>query len=123
MIKLIGNNIDALPFKGLRKIKDIIYFDGPLLSQFITTEGKSILFYWLDFDSDYNRWLVFPVSNSELSLYMGKQISLRDIVLSRHNSVFYTVDINTDLVYSNITQIKQKDIPKEYLPGEKSFYW
>ena len=44
-----GYNIDY-DFSGFRKIADLIYFEGPFLSHYVSSKGDDYLFYWVDRD-------------------------------------------------------------------------
>ena len=37
-------------FDKFKKVADLIYFDGPLLSHYVTNKGDNYLFYWIDQD-------------------------------------------------------------------------
>ena len=53
MKKIEGYNIDY-DFSGFRKIADLVYFDGPFLSHYVSAKGDDYLFYWVDRDDpDY----------------------------------------------------------------------
>ena len=45
-------------FSKLIKVADLIYYDGPLLSHYVSNKGENYLFYWVDVDNEYNRWVV-----------------------------------------------------------------
>ena len=44
-------------FDKFKKVADLIYFDGPLLSHYVTNKGDNYLFYWIDQDDTNNRWM------------------------------------------------------------------
>jgi len=52
----------SFDFSKLKKKVDLIEMDGPLLSLYQNEQGDSYLFYWLDADSQYNRWMLIPHS-------------------------------------------------------------
>ena len=41
-------------FSKLIKVADLIYYDGPLLSHYVSNKGENYLFYWVDVDNEYN---------------------------------------------------------------------
>jgi hypothetical protein len=63
------------------KIKDLIYFDGPLLSHFETIYNENFLFYWVDANQDFNRWLIFRTSEKLLDKYIEKKKSLFELMV------------------------------------------
>ena len=68
-----GYNIDY-DFSQFKKVADLIYFEGPLLSHYVSSKGDDYLFYWVDRDGCDNRWLVLRVSMANLQKYIGKII-------------------------------------------------
>jgi len=122
MENIKGENIGALPFKKLKKITDLINFEGPVLSHFKDEYGKNILFYWVDNDDKLNRWIIFQITEQQLYGYLLKKDSLRDIFEYPFNDIFYTVDIGDKLEYTNINQIFKDSLNNEYLPESTSIY-
>jgi hypothetical protein len=58
--------LTALPMGGLRHVRDLIYFDGPLLSHFKHPKGDDYLYYWCDCDEQANRWMVLRVTETSI---------------------------------------------------------
>lgn len=111
-----------LPFKEIKKISDLIFFEGPVLSHFKDKYGKDILFYWVDLDENFNRWLVIQVSEKQLYNYLLKNISLRNIFETPVNDIFYSVEIGDTLKYNNVIQIFKDDLNEKYVPEEGSYF-
>lgn len=119
---IIGENIGVLPFKGLNKISDLIFYDGPILSHFKDKYGKDIIFYWVDFNNNYNRWLIFQVSEKNLYSYLLNHASLQQLFDSVENDVFYTAEIGHDFNYENIHIIYKEDLNDKYYPEINSYF-
>jgi hypothetical protein len=63
MEALNGTALDKLPYKGLFKVSDLLYYEGPLLSHFRDSNDNHFFFYWVDVNEVYNRWLsTFPLN-------------------------------------------------------------
>lgn len=103
-----------------KKIGDLVYSEGPVLSHFIGDNGKQYFFTWVDNDEAYNRWLVFEVNNLELFLFFNNKQNLKSIVLDK--DFVYFLDLNELLEPSNVQIVDRKSIPVEYLPSENSEY-
>ena len=112
--------IETLP--KLSKVRDLIYFDGPLLSHYQSENGENFLFYWIDSDETNNRWLIFRMSLSNIYKYVEKHISLHDIFTKNDNEIIYKVDIDNDLRYTNLSLVKIQELPLIYLPDPDSYY-
>jgi hypothetical protein len=121
MKEINGIKINKLGFHP-QKLGDLIYHEGPLLSLFIDKDNPDLyyIFKWADNDQDSNRWIVTQVNSLSLRAFFYKQTSLRDIILN--NPVCYSVDIDNDLNEKSVLVCSSTDLPKEYLPGEKSFF-
>jgi hypothetical protein len=109
-------------FSGFKKIADLIYFEGPLLSHYVSSKGDDYLFYWVDRSDSDNRWLVLRVSLASLQRYMAKDLSLRELIDSPNDGYLYSVDVDNDIDYHNVKLIQPADLPDEYLPANDSYY-
>lgn len=123
MLQLVGENIEALPFQGLKKVADLIEFEGPVLTHFKDEQGNNIFFYWVDYDNTHNRWLVFQVSNEQFDGYLSRKFSLKQVISEPVNGSLYTVDIDDMVGFHNVTKICKTDLDENYMPEEKSFYY
>ena len=116
-----GYNI-KYDFSGFRKIADLIYFEGPLLSHYVSGKGDDYLFYWVDRDDSDNRWLVLRVSLADLQKYVGKSMTLRELIKHPNDGYLYSVDVNDDVNYHNVKLVQPSSLPEEYLPEMDSYY-
>jgi len=109
-------------FSKLIKVADLIYFDGPLLSHYMSDKGENYLFHWADADDDYNRWIVLRTDILSIQQYLDKKVNLRSLIMEPNDGFVFSVDIDDDLNYTNIRVVPVEAIPEEYLPTEDSFY-
>lgn len=121
MIDINGHNIDNLPFEGLRKVSNLIEFDGPLLSHYKDKFDNSILFYWVDNNSEFNRWVVWQVKEDNLIFYLSGSVPLSGIFPENNNFV-YVVDIDRLIQYKNIVNLYVTDLPFNYKPEADSYF-
>jgi hypothetical protein len=122
MIELKGIKLPELPLKKLIKVSDILYFDGPLLSHFQTTENDHYLFYWVDVDDFFNRWLIFRVNIEKLKRYVNGKTSLFEILTNSEDNYIFKVDIDEGLDYKNVELVFVGNLPDNYIPERESFY-
>jgi len=109
-----GNNYD-LPFK---KLGDLIYHEGPILSLFIDDDSNMFLYRWVDCDDQTNQWVVSSLSSFELSQFYYKKLSLRQYYEKCNQLAI--VEIDNSLKIKKLYPIDL--LPNEYLPKENSFY-
>jgi hypothetical protein len=121
MKKIEGYSIDY-DFSGFRKIADLVYVDGSFLSHYVSSKGDDYLFYWADRDEQDNRWLVIRVSLSSLQKYIGKKLTLRELIENPNDGYFYVVDIDNSLVYHDVKLVQPSALPDDYLPEADSYY-
>lgn len=116
-----GLNIN-FQISDLIKVADLIYFDGPLLSLYVSKNGENYLFYWVDIKEEFNKWMFLRVDVRSLKRYLDKKTTLYDVILSSNDGLVCFVDIANDISYHNIIAVPVKEIPDEYLPDEDSYY-
>lgn len=109
-------------FSKLIKVADLIYFDGPLLSHYMSSKGENYLFYWVDVDNEYNRWVVIRTDIFSIQQYLEKKVTLYSIITHPNDGFVYMVDIDNEIRYHNIKAISIDDLPEEYTPMENSYY-
>lgn len=115
------NKIKALEFKFIKK-GDLIYQDGPILSHFVNTLNQDYLFYWVDCDEKFNKWLVFPVTKKDLNEFFNKKLQLLNLISNVYTGFVYLIDINNDIEYENIYTCNSNKIQEDYLPSDESFF-
>ena len=109
-------------FSNFKKIADLIYFEGPLLSHYVSSKGDDYLFYWVDRDESDNRWLVLRVSLASLQKYMAGEVSLLQLISSPNDGYLYQVDVDDAVCYHNVKLVQPADLPEDYLPAADSYY-
>lgn len=122
MEELEGKILKDFPLRELRKVADLIYFEGPLLSVFQHPEGDYYLYYWCDTNDEVNRWIAFPVDSGDLRSYLNKKKPLRDLVLNPKNELLFVVEIDKDLKYQKSYALSPGNLPEPYIPAEDSLW-
>ncbi len=112
--------LPALPVSGLTKVRDLVYFDGPLLSEFKSSSGDTYLYHWCDVDGGFNKWMIFRVSRKDLVKYLHRRISLSRLISLSQDGFVYLVDIGPDKNEKNIFLVPMASIPDDYLPDAQS---
>lgn len=121
MIQINGLNV-FLDIQSFQKISDLIFFEGPLLSHYMSERGDNYLFYWVDSDVYFNRWLIIRTSLETIQLYLEKKIPLYDLIAKPNDGFLYIVDIDDNIEYHNLKLITPDVLPEDYLPELDSFY-
>lgn len=121
MKKIKGYDIQ-FDFSHFRRIADLIAFEGPLLSHYVSDKGDDYLFYWVESDENANRWLALRVSLANLQKYVGKELSLRQLIDTPNDGYLYCFDVDHDINYHNVLLVQPADLPADYLPDSDSYY-
>lgn len=113
-----------LPYEleEMDRLSDLIYYEGPLLSHFVNKSDDHYLFYWVENDDKYNRWLVARETEFDIREYVEKRKTLYDVLTNPCDRFVLFVDIDEDVNYTNTQMVFIEDIPPHYLPRRKSFY-
>ena len=122
MEKLHGISIKSDWLNDLVKVSDLIYYEGPLLSHYQSLFGEDYLFYWVDTDDTYNRWLIINVSIIKLQDYLNRKISLYQLITELDAGLVYKVDIDKDIRFHNLELLYIHELPESYLPNKNSLY-
>lgn len=124
MEQLKGYKLNKLPISigSLKKISDLIEFEGPILSHFIDEKSKNYLFYWVDHDNNSNRWLIWKIDKIQLYNYLRHQASLKELMLECNKDFVYSVDIDNAFDYKNVHAIDLNEIIEQYVPDEEEYY-
>lgn len=118
----IGISIRRLPVPDLRKVRDLEYYEGPVLSEFRSRTGGIYLFSWCDMDDQAHRWLAFRIGKDALDQFLQGRTSLRDLVLGTQEGFVYLVDIDEELRYQRVARLSSQELPASFVPGERSFF-
>jgi len=122
MRKIEGTKLDALPIPDLEHVRDLDYFDGPLLSQYAHPNGDVYLHYWCDCDDSVNRWMVLRVSEaSVLRLVNGFVPLIMVIPQACRDDFVYFLETNNDQSVASVVLARLDAIPEEYKPEEDAY--
>lgn len=121
MLELKGNNVKS---DLLKRVDDLIYFDGPLLSTYKKEDGSLFLILWVDNTATDNRWCVIPVEDETLTSFLDKEITLRDVINKTEDVIFKDLYSERDeLLERQVKKVLVKDIPEEYMPTNESYFY
>ncbi len=121
MEPVIGKKIRRF-YLSLKKMGDLVFQEGPVISHHVDENGKDYLYYWVDADDQFNRWMVFYTSPELLSSFFEKQITWRALIKNAPEKKVLFVDVDDDLTGRYITLSKIEDVPAAYLPMDTSYF-
>ena len=118
MINLVGHNLARFPLDGLVWRRDLVYFEGPLLSEY-TLNSDVYLKYWCDCDNDHNRWLFYKIKESDRLRLVAGEMSVLETINAQPD-MFYLFSDENDVgcIY---TLCDKASIPDNYLPEPDSY--
>ena len=116
MKEIGGFTIPGLPITGLKHVRDLLYHEGPLLSQYAHPNGDTYLHYWCDCDEMQNRWMVLRVNEAMVLRLVNHFLPLDQVVPQACRDDFvYFVDTDGRETRS-VKMVAMADIPPDYLP-------
>lgn len=122
MQDLEGIKLSNLPSLELRRVRDLAYFDGPLLVEFKNQHGDHYLSYWCDCGGELNRWMLFRVKVVNILRLVQQAVPLDYIIPAACQDGFvYFVDRNDLGKIGAVFITPVTSIPEEYVP-EKGVY-
>lgn len=81
-----------------------------------TTEKQYMLELWVDCEGGIDRYMLLPISTSDLNMYKHNKITLYDLVTNCDQFIFI------DYYEQPISYlVNGKDFPIDYLPGKNSY--
>ncbi|HEX5715858.1 MAG TPA: DUF6575 domain-containing protein [Thermoanaerobaculia bacterium] len=120
----MSSELRAIPLRrlpvDLEHVRDLEEFDGPLLSEFRTSDGDTFLYYWCDCSEQSNRWLVVRTPRQDLFRYLVGRVSLRSLIRYCRDGFLYMVDLDGDATVLSAWFVYAENIPENYLPGPES---
>lgn len=117
-----GQALRDHPLSTLTKTADLVLFDGPILGLSENPSGEPYLHLWCDVDGHVNRWVVFRVSREQLTRYVDRRVTLRNLVLDPPDGFLYLADMTDDLSFEGVQIVQPSDLPDSYRPSQDSLY-
>lgn len=121
MEKIEGLVIPKLTFKP-KKLGDLLYHDGPLLSHFTDEDrpAENYLYRWVDNDENYNRWLIFKISTEDLTTFFEQKVSLRTLI--EDSQFIFLLNLDNELNAASVLLTTIPNLPDSYLPAASSTF-
>lgn len=115
--------LDKSPFDGLNLVCEILEFEGtPVLLHFSDQNKNNILFYWVDYSENGQRYLTWKIDDFSLKSYLNAEISILDLVNNSLGFYFFILDLDINDEFKKGYFLNILDIPENYLPDADSFY-
>src|SRR2546426_10371294 len=94
-----GQVVEIHPLAALEERADLVYYDGPVLALRESPSGDPYLQLWCDVGDNTNRWLVFRTAREQLTKYVDRHSTLRELVLAPPDGFLYLADVGEDLSF------------------------
>lgn len=122
MIAIQGAALSFFPLADIEKVRDLDYFDGPLLSHFRHRRGDHYLYYWCDCDERANRWMTIRVSETNIIRLMNRFVPLDYVIPGECQDDFvYLVDLDAAGRATRTTLTLLDQIPEGYAPRKGAY--
>lgn len=122
MRNLPGAPLPTLPITGLKKVRDLEYFDGPLLSEYRHPHGDHYLYYWCDCNDSVNRWMLLRVSEASILRLANLFVPLDYVIPNAcQDDYVYFVDVDSNGATLRVTLTGTLQIPDDYRPASGAY--
>ncbi|MBI3467803.1 MAG: hypothetical protein HY000_32745 [Planctomycetes bacterium] len=103
-------------------MRDLIYFDGPLLTQYVNDHGEHFLYYWCDRDDVSHRWMLVRVAEQTILRLLHRFIPLDFVIPAGSQDDFvYFVDVMSGGDIAAVWLTKIARVPDDYRPVRGTF--
>lgn len=113
----VATAISSRMLPKLRHVRDIIEYEGPLLSEFIGPNNESWVYYWVASGATFHRWLVCRALKSDL--LTEKDMTIIVLRALFHKSQYlgprFIVDLDNDADVQAAWRLNGA-VPDKYLP-------
>lgn len=102
-------------------VRDLIYYEGPLLSHYRTDSGEHWLYYWCDLVDGFNRWMLVRTAERDIQYLVERRLSL-DVLIP--NALIlpyvYIIESNNDGLHF-AWKCDVDRVPDDYRPRKGTF--
>lgn len=109
--------IEDFPAAHVKKVRDIVYYEGPLVAEMVHPNGDSYICCWCDCDEFCNRWLTFRIDKANVP--GAENFLIEDLLALCLDTFVYFMDIDTHGDRRNVAKVFIADIPEEYASSRK----
>lgn len=110
----VGTPVPFNPMGQLTHLRDLEWFDGPLVSLYRNDIGDRFIARWCDTDQKACRWLLYRASMSEVESYDTDFTS----AISPLDAFVFIVDRNENIISASILPVDE--IPSDYAGSRRS---
>src|ERR1700722_17200862 len=122
MKPLDAKRLPLLPVSGLSRVRDLVYFHGPLLTQFVSAHGDTYLYYWCDRDETSHRWMLIRVDEQVVLRLLHRFVPLDFVIPDGGQDDFvYFVDVGPNSSIKTVWFSKIPAVPEDYRPEKGTF--
>jgi hypothetical protein len=118
----VGIDLPAFPVQGLQKIRDLEFFEGPLLAEFRSAGGDTYLYSWCATGEHEHRWMVFRTSRMDLAKFIHQRMTLLELVRACRDGFVYLLDLGSQAEIRRAQLCTLEQLPKNYLPAKDSLF-
>ena len=114
-----GTPLESRELSAFHWNRDLVAFDGPLLSLYKDDEGGDHLVSWVDCSKTHHRWILAAVSRSQLLKFVRATVTLKEIITSKESVVVF--ETTKKAQKRNGVRVAVGDLPTSYLPAQDSY--
>ena len=116
---LVGKSLPSEAFPSLRHVKNLYYYDGPLLDLMLDNNNMPVLRSWIDCDEVKNVWAFVWLTAEDLKLYVRQTMSLAEVFRSS-TRILVCESRNSDGMLE-LREVTPEVLMRSHAPSEDSY--
>jgi hypothetical protein len=117
----LGTELDVVPV-SLTYVRTLEFFEGDRLVELRTESNEPFLGMWFDASEGVTRWLYVRTTDVDLTKYVARAKSLREILLGARDGLFYLIDKHETGQFARVALLPSVDLPASSVPDDDSFF-
>jgi hypothetical protein len=116
-----GTALQRLPVEIVR-VRTLEYFEGDRIIECKSSTGDPFVQIWFDLEDDVTRWLLVRTTSVNVSQFLARWLSLRDLILQAPDGFVYVVDYDDNDQPHRVFLADPLTLPADELPTTESLH-
>ncbi|HFA52150.1 MAG TPA: hypothetical protein ENJ95_24295 [Bacteroidetes bacterium] len=106
----------------MKKLGEFLFYEGPLVSHFISNKKEDYIMKWCDHDNEVNRWMLYKTNHELLHRFFNKQIGARQLILKTPDQFVHFIDIDNNIDWKRVIKVELNNLSEKNLPKPDAYY-
>ena len=116
MWSIKGTELPYVPWSTFELDRTLLYYDGPRLVLRRSAGGQLYLAWWSDAETEVERWIYLPLSESRLRRVLSGSMASRQALSEPEDGYIFITDIDSSGTVRRVVRTDAESIPRDSLP-------